>query len=452
MGAPSTSSRRDALLGGRYSLRERIGSGGMASVWLAEDERLGRRVAVKLLAEGLADDEAFTARFRREAQIAAGLTHPSLVGVFDFDPGATRPYLVMEYVPGPNLADRLQAGEPIDLVRLAGDLLGALGAIHRAGVVHRDVKPANVLLAPGGRAMLTDFGIARPEDATSITQAGQMPGTARYMAPELMEGEPASPASDLYSCGVMLLECIGDDQAPAVRDLAEHLASPDPQRRPSTADAALAELDRGSAGPPPSPPPLAATAETEPVRLAETTEPVRSAGAGDTVTLHVRAPRVGAVAAVLGAIAVVVALVVLSGGENPAREALEGRPGQAGGTSAGAQPDAGEATEASRGGAIPAPAPASDPAEAAALNDQGFALIEAGQPEEAIPILRRSVSLFGEDTGDLTYAYALFNLGQALLDAGRAEQAVEVLRRRLEIPNQTDVVRAELEAALAAAE
>ena len=131
---------------------------------------------MKLLSEGLAADPAFIARFRREAHVAASLRIPTSSAIFDFDPDADRPYLVMEYVPGPDLATRLDDGDPVDAERLAVDLLSALAAIHRAGVVHRDVKPQNVLLAPGGRAMLTDFGIARPQDATSITQAGQMPG------------------------------------------------------------------------------------------------------------------------------------------------------------------------------------------------------------------------------------------------------------------------------------
>ena len=164
------------------------------------------------------------------------MAHPNLVSVFDFDPDAPQPYLVMEFVPAPNLAVRLERGDSIRADRVATDLLSALAAIHRAGVMHRDVKPANVLIAPGGRALLTDFGIARPEDATSITQTGQMPGTGRYMAPELMQGDEASPRTDLYSTRCPPRgDSVRDIRSPVLAALAETLADPDPggaRRRP----------------------------------------------------------------------------------------------------------------------------------------------------------------------------------------------------------------------------
>ncbi len=437
------------LLGDRYLLQESIGSGGMASVWLAEDVRLGREVAVKLLSESLAADEAFTARFRREAHIAARLSHPNLVGIFDFDPDADRPYIVMEYVPGPNLATRLERGDPLDADRLAVDLLSALGAIHRADVVHRDVKPANVLIARGGRALLTDFGIARPQDATSITQAGQMPGTARYMAPELMEGEEATPASDLYSFGVLLSQCLAPGAGPKLRDLAERLADPDPGRRPVSADAALADLRTftavrpAGATRPPMPfepdPPTAPTAES--VRPRRRGPSPRS--------------RMLAIGAVGGVLALAALAVGLSGGSDPVGDgARSGRDTAASGTAgedSGASAEDEPAPSGDGGEGVPAPAGEPDVAQAVALNDEGFALIRSGRPEEAVPLLERAVSLFPEGTGDINYAFALFNLGQALNDAGRPDEAIPVLRERLEIPNQTETVQSELDAALAAA-
>jgi serine/threonine protein kinase len=448
-----TPTRKDTLLGGRYSLRERIGVGGMATVWLADDVRLDRDVAVKLLAEGLTDDEAFVARFRREARIAAGLAHPNLVRVFDFDPDAPQPYLVMEYISGPNLATRLERGDTIQADRVATDLLSALGAIHRAGVVHRDVKPANVLLAPGGRALLTDFGIARPEDATSITQTGQMPGTGRYMAPELMQGDEASPRTDLYSAGVLLQELLSATSSPALAALAETLADPDPQRRPPSAAAALAEL--------PPPLPRRAPAPFDPDGVSST-EVIPVAEPGEAPTrLRVDARRLAAIGA-LGAAVVLAALAIgLSGGSDRSvdaafnatkRKAAEAQQGAEGSTSASGADATDEPAEPEKDAdAVPAPDPNPDIAQAAALNDKGFALTEAGRPSEAVPVLRQSVAMFGDATGDINYAYALFNLGHALREAGRPAEAVPVLERRLEIPNQTEAVRAELEAARAEA-
>jgi hypothetical protein len=444
MARPSTSRPDASDLGGRYSLQEPIGTGGMASVWLARDTRLDRDVAVKLLSEGLAADPAFAARFRREARIAASLRHPNLVGVYDFDPEGPRPYLVMEFVPGPNLADRLARGDQVPVERLAGDLLSALEAIHRVGVVHRDVKPQNVLLAPGGRAMLTDFGIARPQDATSITQTGQMPGTARYMAPELLEGEQATPASDLYSCGVVLRDCLGDEAGHGtVRELAEALSQPDPLERPPSASAALAGLLRPRAplelpDAPAAPPPRRPEART------------------------IRIERSRLIAAALGAAGALIALVIaLSGGggdEAPGgRDALAGAAGERSGGGGGPGPSessgTGDAAEEEGGEtAIPAPSPTPDPGRGAALDQEGRSLIDAGRPEQAVGVLRRAVASFPAGTGDLNYAYALFNLGQALRLAGRPEDAIPVLRRRLEIPNQTETVQAELDAAIAATE
>jgi serine/threonine protein kinase len=446
MARPSTALPGETLLGNRYALRERIGLGGMAAVWLAEDVRLGREVAVKILSEALAQDDAFLARFRREARIAAALTHPNLVSVFDFDPDAAEPYLVMEYVPGPNLAERLARGDVVDAERIAGDLLAALGAIHEAGVVHRDVKPANVLIAPGGRALLTDFGIARPEDATSITQTGQMPGTGRYMAPELLEGEPAAPATDLFSCGVLMQELPLGKASPVYRELAERLADPEPRRRPPSARAALAELPRRSA--------RGASVPFSPDPPTEVVSTGRAASRGRTGSSTRRGSRyaaAGAVAAALAAIALVVTLdgdgdrIPGLGGDT--REA-RGDAGKGEGEDAKSKPSA---PKPKPGGGVPAPAAQADPAEAARLNDEGFGLIGDGRFEEAVPVLRRSVSLFGNETGDINYAYALFNLGHALREAGRAEEAVPVLRERLKFPDQTEVVRDELAAARAEA-
>ena len=186
------------LLGKRYRLERRLAHGGMAVVWLAFDERLRRPVAIKVLSDSLAGDTEYLGRFDREAKLAAGLQHPNLVSIYDFDAGQ-RPYLVMEYVEGGDLAERIAAGDAPPAVAVARELLSALRHIHAAGVLHRDVKPQNVLVDRDGHAHLTDFGIARPRNATAITRAGHVIGTERYLAPEVMAGEPASERSDLFA-------------------------------------------------------------------------------------------------------------------------------------------------------------------------------------------------------------------------------------------------------------
>jgi hypothetical protein len=213
----------------------------MASVWEAEDTVLGRRVAVKVISDTLAHDERWLARFRREARAAASISHPNVVKVFDFGVEEDRPYIVMAHASGGTLRERLAGNEPLVAAGLARELLGALGTVHAAGILHRDVKPANILLDREGRSHLTDFGIARPEDATSMTQTGVVLGTARYLAPEVAAGEPATPASDLYAAGVVLREAARED--PALAPLVDALTREDPAQRPQSAQAALALLD-----------------------------------------------------------------------------------------------------------------------------------------------------------------------------------------------------------------
>jgi len=231
-----------SLADGRYTLERRLGVGGMAAVWLARDERLGRLVAIKALSDALAGEEGYVRRFRREARVAAGLSHPNLVRVFDFgdDP---RPYLVMEYVEGDTLAEQLREAErALDCDGLIRGLLDALDHVHEARIVHRDVKPANVLIGTDGRPRLTDFGIAQPEDATQLTQTGGVIGTLRYLAPEVLAGEPATPASDLYALGMLMRDCIEPGDGP-LNALADRLTERDPTQRPPSAAAALALLD-----------------------------------------------------------------------------------------------------------------------------------------------------------------------------------------------------------------
>ncbi len=193
---------------GRYRMDRRLGAGGMSTVFLATDTVLERAVAIKLLAEHLAEDEAFVIRFRNEALAAARLQHPNVVQVFDSgeDSGSQRHYIVMEYVEGPSCADLLREHKLLDIedsVRIAADACHGLDYAHRAGVVHRDVKPGNLLLAnQTGTTKLADFGIAKAAEQTRVTQVGSVLGTAAYLSPEQARGEEVGPASDIYSLGV----------------------------------------------------------------------------------------------------------------------------------------------------------------------------------------------------------------------------------------------------------
>ena len=231
-------------LGGRYRLQRLLATGGMSAVWLARDERLDRPVAVKVISDVLALDEEYVRRFHREARVAAGLWHPNLVSVYDSgdDP---RAYLVMEYVDGPSLERILRGSRGLsgDPTRLARELLSALRCVHQHGIVHRDVKPGNVLIGADGRARLTDFGIAQPSNAPRLTNVGETIGTLAYMAPEVGRGEPATVRSDLYAAGAVIGECCAGQDDGSLTALSRSLMNPDPERRPASAADALALLE-----------------------------------------------------------------------------------------------------------------------------------------------------------------------------------------------------------------
>jgi serine/threonine-protein kinase len=206
---------RSELIAGRYELGERLGFGGMSTVHLAFDRRLERQVAVKLLAEHLADDPAFVSRFRREALAAARLVHPNIVQVFDFglDEPSGRHFIVMEYIRGKSGAELLREHgrlEQAEALQIVDQACRGLDHAHRHGVVHRDVKPGNLLRSEDGVVKLADFGIAKAKgDAVSrITQVGSVLGTAAYLSPEQAAGEEATPQSDIYSLGVVAYQLL----------------------------------------------------------------------------------------------------------------------------------------------------------------------------------------------------------------------------------------------------
>ncbi|MBF4625080.1 Stk1 family PASTA domain-containing Ser/Thr kinase [Clavibacter sp. VKM Ac-2872] len=248
------------VLGGRYEVGALLGRGGMADVFEGVDSRLGRRVAVKVLRRGLAEDPAFRSRFRQEAQAAARMSHPTIVRVFDAgedvvtdQDGAshTVPFIVMERVDGRLLKDVITDGplDPDEAVRIMGQVLTALEYSHRAGVVHRDIKPGNIMVTPTGQVKVMDFGIARAVSDTSATiaQTTAILGTARYFSPEQAKGESVDARTDLYSAGVVLFEML-TGQAPFRADTAVAVAyqhvSETPVAPSSVQDAVSPQLDQ----------------------------------------------------------------------------------------------------------------------------------------------------------------------------------------------------------------
>jgi eukaryotic-like serine/threonine-protein kinase len=452
-------------LGGRYEVVERIGAGGMAVVFLAEDTVLGRKVAVKRL-HATAPEDNFE-RFKREARLGAYLNHPNLVTVFDTLSGEDGILIVMEYVPGPALADLLDEGrlDPEPTVEILRGVAAALDHAHSHGVVHRDVKPANVLLGEDGAVKLADLGVATAAHVSQITTTNDVVGTLAYIAPERLEGaERGGPPCDVYSLAAVVYEALSGRLAqrgttpaevlsattnppPDLRDVWEAAPAsaaavlrrgldPDPRARPTSASALVDELE--SAFAPPRRRAVPAPAADRPTARFE-----RAPGAP-------RVPHWALAAAAAGVAALVALVVVLNLPSDDPGSASSPDPAsraESGGAGAGAGSESGD------GGAADTPddSAATDPAAGAALNDEGFALIQQGRPDEAVPILRRAIDSFPEGTSDLNYAYALYNLGNALRLSGKPEEAIPILEQRLEIPNQIPTVRAELAAAREAA-
>lgn len=334
-------------VGGRYELTSRIAGGGMGEVWAARDQVLGRPVAVKLLRGEYADDPAFQARFRTEAQHAASLSHPGIASVYDYGEDGGAAFLVMELVPGEPLSARLSregALTPAVAIPLLQQAATAIQAAHSVGLVHRDVKPANLLITPSGQVKVTDFGIARLGADDAVTATGEVMGTAQYLSPEQALGQRATAASDVYSLGVVAYETIGGrrpfeaDSAvavamahvrqqpaplpgtvpPALAAVVMQALAKDPAQRPSSAEAfghALGAAPRGMA-----PVTAALPVITRPVPAAAPTEVLRSVV---VEPLEAADPRRGrgwvllALLALAAAAAVLYAVLNQAGGTNP---------------------------------------------------------------------------------------------------------------------------------------
>jgi len=256
-----------ATLGkGRYELGHVVGSGGMALVYRAHDRKRREQVAVKLLADNLSADADLRRRFRREAELAERLSHPNVVEVLDSGETDGRAYIVLEYVDGPNLAEELRRAGPLEPTRVAelgAQAAAALAHAHAQGLVHRDVKPQNLLLAADGTLKVSDFGIARMVDGTQLTQAGTVLGTAAYLAPEQAAGKETTGAADVYALGIVLYELLTGEQClledpppsllvagvpPALDSVVFACLREDPAERPTAREVEL--MLRGELDPP----------------------------------------------------------------------------------------------------------------------------------------------------------------------------------------------------------
>jgi eukaryotic-like serine/threonine-protein kinase len=481
----------------------------MASVLLCEDERLGRQVAVKRLhADSPVDVEM---RFKREAKLGASLNHPNLVSVFDTATDDEGVLIVMEYVEGEPLSRMLRRGplRPEEVAAMVRDLGEALDHAHSQGVVHRDVKPGNVLIREDGVTKLADLGIATASDGTKITRSGTVLGTVAYMAPEMLDGRGAGPPADVYALAAISFEAlsgkrpregrtpmeiahqVATEGAPDLRDVwptAPRRAAQvlqrgmalAPEDRPASAGEFARELAQAledapeetrktrllgrrpklvaaaAAEPDPAPTPKHAAAAAAPLPAAApppALPPPRLARADR------RRPPLGALALAAVFIALAVATIagaILSGGDDkgsspsgadrtPAQPATPAKPDKK-------KPKAKKEPKKQEP-AAPAPAEEQggsgsyDEARGTELNVQGFDLMSAGEYAKAIRVLQEAVDSFPPGTSNLNYAYALYNLGHSLRLAGRPDEAIPVLEQRLKIPNQTDEVQRELDLA-----
>jgi serine/threonine-protein kinase len=448
----------------RYRVIGHVANGGMASVWAAEDELLSRTVAVKILSAGFAADPSASKRFQREAKAAARVSvHPNVVTIYDIGEHEGHPFIVMEYLPGGTIAERLKGRRaiPRDLaLRWLAQAAAALDAAHAAGIVHRDVKPANLLLDKDDRLAVADFGIATLAAEASLTQTGDVLGTAAYLSPEQALGRTATSASDRYSLAVVAYELLTgrrpfaadtpaaqlvqhvDAQPPRPSQLRTDLPAgvdaalargmaKDPADRPKTARELVAGIERALNAPTDATaatrvlgaaitaPTKAVEAMTAPLRAAATAKvaPATSATAAPlpvgTVppAVRKRGPRVrgrrGALVAAVLALAILGA--ALAGGLNGSR--------QNGG---------------SPGTTTQSQAPPATPNKA---NTEGYRKLQSGDAAGAVPLLMQAVQGFRDAgvTDSPYYAYALYNLSAALMQTGRASDAIPYLQELLDL-------------------
>ena len=443
----------------RYRNPERIARGGMGEVYKAEDADLARIVAVKLLSDRYADNDAVRGRFTREALAVARLSHaPSTVTIFDVGEHEGRPYIVMEYLPGGSLADRLEreGAQPVGRsLEWLAQAAAALDAAHANGIVHRDVKPANLLLDSDDRVKVADFGVASAAHLGSFTEAGTVVGTAGYLAPEQARGERATAASDLYALAVVAFELLTGrrpfERESSTAEAIAHVSAPippasssNPQLPPELDDV----LARGLAKDPQHRYGTAADFVGALRDALDREAGTTSIGAIPPVTSPRERRRVPLLPLLLAA-------ALVAGILAAALFARDDGDGETGPTTAPATapetvketvtlpgttvvqtvttaPEPPPTTATTATTAPEEPPPTGSPSE---LNDQGFALMQAGRYDEALPLLEQAVAgLAG--TGELAEAYASYNLALTRRALGQCEAVVELLDRSEQVQGQ----------------
>ena len=436
------------MLPDRYANVERIGIGGMGEIFRAEDTALGRTVAVKVLAERYAADESVRARFTREALAAARLSAaPNTVTIFDVGESDGQPFIVMELVSGGSLADRMSqdgAQAPGRALAWLADAARALDAAHELGIVHRDVKPGNLLLDEEGRVKVADFGIATATGLDSLTQAGTVLGTAGYLAPEQARGERSTAASDRYALGVVAYELLSghrpfERESPTAEATAHANEAPPPitsvnRRLPAALDPVFAQA-------------LAKDPERRFESCSELVDAIRHALRRDAATTRVVPPATPAAAAgpaterrrrsgwplllgllvLLGAAGVGVAAALTSGDDPQTIERTVKRTvtGQGRTVTVTTTTRSEPSTTAATSSAPPS-------GSASSLNDQGFTLMQRGDFESALPLLEQAVAA-AQGTGSLTEAYADYNLAYTRMQLGSCDGVLGLLDRSQQV-------------------
>jgi serine/threonine-protein kinase len=425
------------LLPPRYRSPRRLGRGAMGDIYLATDELLGREVAVKVLADRYAADEGIRERFKREALAAARLSgEPGAVTIFDVGEREGRPFIVMEHLAGGSLEDRLRRDGAQPPARALGWLeqtAAALDAAHRHGIVHRDVKPANLLLNDRDEVTVADFGIASSAGMDSMTLTGTVLGTAGYLSPEQAQGERSTPASDLYALAVVAYELLSGerpfDRESPTAEAAAHVNAPVPsitercENLPPELDRvfqrALAKDPRHRYG---SAREFVAELRAALFPSARTTQelvPSRQRRSAARVILPV------ALLLLAGGIGAAVAAIVSTSGSSKPQVVTRTVTGP-GGTTTVQQTVTHQTTHAAK----PPPPPAAVTGGGHSLNDQGYSRIQAGDYAGAVPLLQSAVQkLRGLGPGDPYEAYANYNLGYALYRLGRCGEAIPYLQR-----------------------
>jgi eukaryotic-like serine/threonine-protein kinase len=439
----------------RYENAERVARGAMGDIYRANDSTLDRHVAIKLLAEPYVNDDGARRRFAREARAAARVSsEPSIVTIYDVGDADGRPYIAMEYVDGGSLEERLRAGAqtPADSLRWVEQAGGALDYAHANGVVHRDVKPGNLLLDRAGNLHVADFGIASAAWLPSLTASGTVLGTAGYLAPEQALGQPTSAASDRYALAVVAYELLTGGRPFAretpTAEAQAHVSEPVPpaSRRGALPPALDAVFERG----------LAKRPDDRYLTCGEFTADLRAAFRDDAAATRAYAPptvpvarrertagaRWPLVAALLGILAAgaVVAFAALSSGSGSGSSAGTTRH-RAAAPARHATTTTPATTAAHTSGGL---TPAASPQE---LNNQAWSLMQQGNYAAALPLLERAVpALRGTGPADPTEGYANYNLGYTLLQLGRCPEAQAYLQRAVALEPQ----RPEVASALAA--